>query len=286
MKSYHKILRRLISHPKTAILYCRQLTQRHRKACVHCGVLRKLEIHHTDQQGVITYRCKECRKTFSELYGTIFYRSKVPLWIWLSAVIEYTISTGSISAAEIARRYGVTHKTAWILMTKIRKEIFIKTDLVQLENEVESDEAWFGRKDNQHIILGMVQREKRNLIFEIIDNVQEKTLYPLIEKHVVRGSRFFTDSRITYSTACVYYKHQTTNHSKGEFSRGNGIHSNTIEQIWGDIKGIIRTIHHGISKKYRKYYLAQYAFKYQNIHNSNFFYLTLSKLFSPMYCII
>ena len=245
--------------------------------CVHCGVIGALEQHHIDKQGVKTYRCKDCKKTFIELYGTIYYRSKIPLWIWLSALLEITIATGSVPAAELSRRYPITHVSTWKMMNKIKEKLFKSQDNAQLNNLVEADEAWFGKKNNQDIILGIVQRNKRKLMLTTIPNVKEKTLYPLIEKHVKHGSHFFTDSRITYSATAVYYKHRTTNHSKGEFARDGFIHSNTIEQIWGDIKGIIRTIHHGISKKYRMLYLNLYALKYEHLHNSNLFYFFLSK---------
>ena len=79
---------------------------------------------------------------------------------------------------------------------------------------VEADEAWMGKKDNQNIILGMVERGKRKLLLYPIENVQEKTLYPLIKQSVLFGSKFFTDSRVSYSATCVYYIHRTTNHSK------------------------------------------------------------------------
>jgi len=62
------------------------------------------------------------------------------------------------------------------------------------------------------------------------------------------------------------------------------IHSNTIEQIWGDIKGILRTVHHGVSKKYRQLYLNQYIWKYQQYaKTSNFFYTVLCQLLRPMF---
>jgi transposase-like protein len=141
-------------------------------------------------------------------------------------------------------------------------------------------------KDNQDIIMGIVERGKRKIRLINIPNVKEKTLYPHIRKHIKEGSNFFTDTRNTYSITGIRYHHQTTNHSKGEFAREGGVHSNTIEQIWGDIKGVIRTIHHGISKKYRELYLAQYAFAYQFKYSTNLFFKTLCQLFSPTYCLI
>ena len=111
----------------------------------------------------------------------------------------------------------------------------------------------------------------------------EETLYPLVEINVKRGSYFFTDSRISYVAAGVFYKHRRTNHSKGEFARQGFIHSNTIEQIWGDIKGVIRTIHHGVSKKYRHLYLAQYIFQYENIKLNDLFFKSLISLLNPTF---
>lgn len=120
MLKYHKILRRLNSHPKFALDMVRQINRRHKSVCKKCGCLGGLEIHHTDKRGIVTYRCKECHRTFSELYGTIFYRSKVSIDKWLIVLMEWCLSTGSISAAEASRRIGVSYDTAWSMLMKIR----------------------------------------------------------------------------------------------------------------------------------------------------------------------
>lgn len=285
MQSYHKLMRRLISHPGCAIIILRKLISRHRKCCPKCGVLTHSQVHHTDKRGIRTYQCQHCHKTFTELYGTIFFRSKIPLARWMLAIIYWITATGSLSAADLGRKLGISHLTAWKMLMKIRLQMQKGLSEDYLEGIVEADEAWFGRKENQEIVMGIVERGRRKLRLMIIPNVKEKTLYPHIRYHVKKGSRFMTDSRITYAITGIDYHHQTTNHSKGEFARKE-VHSNTIEQIWGDIKGIIRTIHHGIKKKYRSLYLAQYIFRYENIHAGNLFYKTLCQLFTPTYCII
>lgn len=285
MKEYQKTLRRLNSHPSHALKIIRKMISRHRKFCPKCGVVTHPQLHHTDTRGVRTYQCQHCHKTFSELYGTIFYRSKVPLANWMLAIVYWATATGGLSAADLGRKLGISHLSAWRMLMKIRQELSKGLSVEVLEDIVEADEAWFGRKENQEIVMGIVQRRRRKLRLIVIPNVQEATLYPHIEKHVKKGSRFMTDSRITYAITGIEYHHQTVNHSKGEFARDK-VHSNTIEQIWGDIKGIIRTIHHGIKKKYRKLYLAQYIFRYENKHCSNLFYKTLCQLFTPTYCLI
>jgi len=213
----------------------------------------------------------------------------VPLHKWLHLIILWINSTGSISAAEGARNIGISHVSTWRMLMKIRKEFSGSISKNLLEGLTEADEAWFGKRDNQDIVMGIVQRSRnkvgRRLRLFTIPNVKEKTLYPLIRQNVKEKSRLFTDSRISYAATGIYYHHQTTNHSKGEFARDE-VHSNTIEQIWGWIKGIIRTIHHGISKKYRELYLAQFIFRYENEHISNLFNHSLCQLFHPTYCLI
>ena len=275
------------------------MTKRYRKCCPKCGVMIQPDIQHTDKRKIRTYRCQHCSKTFTELYGTLFYKSKIPLAYWLRAIIYWINSTGGLSASELGKNLGVSHITAWKMLMKIRKcmKSGLSDDL--LIGITEGDEAWFGRNrskpkkgkkpkfktDNQEIVLGIVERGRKKLRLIVIPDVKEKTLYPHIRYNVKKGSKFFTDSRVTYCITGIEYHHQVTNHSKGEFARDE-VHSNTIEQIWGDIKGMIRTIHHGIAKKYRELYLAQYIFKYENKDSSNLFFKTLCQLFSPTYCII
>lgn len=274
------------SHPGEAITILRKFIAHKKRACPHCACLGIPHKHSTDKRSIIIYKCYHCNKTFSELFGTIFHRSKIPLAKWLIAIIEWQESTGSISASELSRKINISSPSAWSMLMKIRKLLHDFLDNTSLLSEiVEADEAWFGKKDNQDIVLGLVQRNRRKLRLIQIPNVKEETLYPYILNNVSKGSLLCTDQRITYSITSIHYNHKTTNHSKGEFARNHIIHSNTIEQIWGDIKGIIRTIHHGVSKKYRHLYFAQYIFKYENLKYFNFFNLILCQLFFPRYCL-
>lgn len=285
MPNYQKIMRRLISHPGCAIGIVRRLTDRRRKCCPLCGVVRNPEIHHTDRRGVRTYLCRDCGKTFTELRGTLFYQSKVPLSDWLLAILYWITATGGLSAADLGRKLGVSHRTAWKMLMGIRERLARGVSDGLLEIITEADEAWFGRGGNQEIVMGIVQRGRRRLRLIVIPDVKEATLYPHIRDNVKKGSKFFTDSRVTYSITGIEYHHQVTNHSAKEYARGE-VHSNTIEQIWGDIKGVIRTIHHGVSRKYRSLYLGQYVFQYENRHSTNMFFSTLCQIFSPTYCLI
>lgn len=209
------------------------------------------------------------------------------------AILEWRISTWIISSAELSRRIDVKHDTAWNMLMKIRKLLYesnINSSKL-LSWIVEADEAWFWKKkgkkrktDNQDIIMWLVERWENwrrwwLKLFPIPD-VKEKTLYPIIQNNVEEWSNFYTDSRISYHITCVRYNHAVTNHSIWEFANWD-VHSNTIEQIWWDIKGIIRNVHHWVSKKYRLFYLAQYITKYENIKSNDLSFFTLSKILIP-----
>jgi len=281
MKWYWKMLRRLISHPSYGLQLAREFQKRHiykwERYCLKCGCIWWQHIHKHNKVGSIVYKCSHCKQHYWEFYGTIFENTKVWLDKWMILILEWCVSTGSTSWAEASRRIWVSKKTSWNMLTKIRRLLHETHNSELLSGIVEADEAWMGKKKNQDIIMWMVERWKRKLQLYSIENVQEKTLYPLIKKNVEYRSKFFTDMRVSYHTTSIRYLHWTTNHSKGEFARWE-VHSNTIEQIWGDIKGIIRTIHHWVSKKYRLYYLAQYITKYENIKLNDLFYFTLSKI--------
>ena len=213
MPNYQRIMRRLISHPGCAIGIIRKLTERRRKCCPLCGVVRPPEIHHTDQRGVRTYLCRDCGKTFTELRGTLFYQSKVPLSDWLLAILYWVTATGGLSAADLGRKLDVSHRTAWKMLMGIREKLTrgVSDDL--LEMITEADEAWFGRGGNQEIVMGIVQRGRKKLRLIVIPDVREATLYPHIRENVRKGAKFFTDSRITYAITGIEYHHQVTNHS-------------------------------------------------------------------------
>jgi transposase-like protein len=146
MSEYQKMMRKLISHPRSGILMLRKMTNRYRKCCVHCGVIGHLHIHHIDKREVRTFQCQACKKTFAETYGTIFYNSKVPISSWLLAIIFWVTATGSISAADLSRKLGISHPTAWQMLMRIRKKLKDGLGQQLLEGLVEADEAWFGKK--------------------------------------------------------------------------------------------------------------------------------------------
>src|SRR2546421_4138330 len=105
------------------------------------------------------YRCYGAhpRQKFSLKVGTIFEDSPIPLEKWLPTVWLLTNCKNGISSYELGRALGVTQKTAWFMLHRVRKALQTGT-LVKLKGEVEVDETFIGGKArNMHV----AQRKRR-----------------------------------------------------------------------------------------------------------------------------
>ena len=118
-------------------------------------------------------------------------------------------------------------------------------------------------------IFGMIQRAGE-LIIEMLPNVQQKTIQPLIKAHVQRGTLIYTDEYNIYARLEQWgYAHKTVNHSQGEYARdedGDGfheVHTNTIEGVWSLLRSWLRP-HRGLSQEKLPLYLAFFEF----VHNA------------------
>jgi transposase-like protein len=123
--------------------------------CPHCGSDRK-PYFLTPQTGKDratrtgsrsqrrVWKCAACRKQFSVLTGTIFHGTKVPVRTWVLVVFEMCASKNGVSAREIERKYGVTAKTAWFVLHRIREAMRRDPMASLLRGTVVADETWIG----------------------------------------------------------------------------------------------------------------------------------------------
>ena len=275
----------LIKNNLMAIKIIRKVHWKEKRCCPYCGCINNIRKHSRMKNGVYRYFCDNCSKTFTDLTGTIFAKSKVSLWKWVYGLIMLLESTGSISAAELSRNINVSYPTAWNMLRRIRKFVHDQQYDIKLFGVIESDEAWISHKDNQQIVLGIVEREGKVRFFPILDRKEDQLLFPHYW-FVKKGSIVCTDSHSSYGALGIHYTHHWVNHSIGEWKR-NHIWTNTIEGVWSMLKGIIRTIHHGIKKKYMPYYFSLFSFQYNNRHLSIHykFFTLLHHICQPRYCL-
>jgi transposase-like protein len=115
----------------------------------------------------------------------------------------------------------------------------------------------------------MIQRGGQ-VVLHMLANVQQKTIQPIIEAVVTKGSQLYTDEYDVYHRLPAWgYQHRTVCHSAGEYARdedGDGfheIHVNTMEGFWSLLRSWLRP-HRGISQEKLPIYLGFFQF----VHNA------------------
>ena len=253
--------------------------------CPHCGSLnakrlppqaRKVTKEHpggTTRHGVI--QCNDCGDQYTVTVGTVFERSKVPLNKWLLANHLLCASKKGISGHQIARMLGVTYKTAWFMMHRIR-EAMTPANPAPLgggdQAVVEADETYVGGKARNRAtrkpapkkaVVALVERAGQVRSFHVA-NVNAKTLRPLIVTNVVRSAHLMTDESPVYTgVGREFQGHSSVNHSASEYVTTGGFkHSNTVENFFSIFKrGVIGTYHH-LSEAHLGRYTAEFDFRY------------------------
>lgn len=226
------------------------------------------------------YTCEFCGFQVYPTAGTPFESTRTSLKDWFFVMFLFCTSRNGVSAKEVQRTLGVTYKTAWRMCNLIRKYMgYVDGDWPiggsgGGAKPVEIDEAYIGghlsRKEdpnwqaNKKIALGMVERGGDVVAVHIVsthaDNVER-----VIEKHVKKGSRVFTDTAPLYNALETEYRRETVNHSKGEYVRGL-VHTNTIEGFWSNVqRGISGTYVH-VSHRHFQKYLWEFEYRHNMRH--------------------
>jgi transposase-like protein len=195
------------------------------------------------------WKCKTCKKQFSVKVGTIFEDSPLGLDKWLAAVWLIANSKNGISSHELGRSIGITQKSAWFVLHRIRLAMQTGT-FEKLSGHVEVDETFVGGvAKNMHlgkrrakiagtggvdktIVLGMVERHG-HVHAEVISSVDRPTVHGAIGNTVEPGATVYTDAHQSYRQLDGY-KHEVIDHSR-EYARG-AVHTNTIENFWSLLK--------------------------------------------------
>jgi transposase-like protein len=280
-------LMELIQTNEKALKFFQRLRWKDGLSCPKCGLMKKdIERHSKTKLGYQRYRCF-CGHVFSDTSKTAFHGKRMKARDWIFALYELSQNKG-ISSVELGQKLGMRQKKAWFLLTTLRKQcqVLMKPfEQMMMRGVVESDEAYLGLGDNATMVQGIVQRGKHAIIIPILDRT-EKTLKGNIKRRVKKYAYVMTDTASAYfGLNCMGYEHFTLNHSKEEYSRGNGIHSNTIEGLWGNQKKILYGIHHGVSKKFLFHYVSEFLLKY-NLKQAQFTFPSFLNLFfyPPLTC--
>jgi transposase-like protein len=222
------------------------------------------------------YDCLEpqCGHQFSATTGTLFHDSHIPLTTWILAIAIFVEAKKSISALQLKRMLGLgSYKTAWHLCHRIRKAMEGSSSGI-FSGTIEVDEMYIGgrydkrrkrAKFDKQIVVGLVQRgtetEQSKVKMVPVDHARAITLAPLLAKEIEDGAALFTDESSIYRKMHERYQHDTVNHGRYEYVRGD-VHTNGIEGVWSLFnRGIVGSFHQ-ITIKHMRRYLAEAEYKF------------------------
>ncbi len=247
--------------------------------CPHCGGSDRIYPVEANKQKKVRkglYHCNDCESQFTVTVGTVFEKSKVPLNKWLLATYLLCSSKKGFSAKQLERSIGVTYKTAWFMMHRIR-EAMRDTEGGMMGGSgsfVEIDETYIGRKTSR---LGQKPhktggKDKEQVIALVerggavrahhVNRVDSSTVKGILDKEVFKDTAIMSDQAAIYPLATKEYAgHATVNHSILEYVRGP-VHTNTIEGYFSILKRGLNGVYQHCSKQHLKRYLCEYDFRY------------------------
>lgn len=264
------------SDAQTCIDYMVKLRWPEGVSCPSCGAT---DVTYLPTRRLFQCKAKHAKKQFSVKVGTIFEDSPIALGKWLLISWMLVNCRNGISSYEVARTIGITQKSAWFMLHRLREAMSMEN--IVLEGRVEADECYIGprlrnqhahkRKDlkyrNKQPVFGIVERGGQ-VVAQTIPEVSKEAVQSLIAKHVAWESYIHTDEHSVYEKIQKMpqnYWHRTINHSAGNFVEGT-VHTNTIENFWSCLKRVLKGTYIAVRPKHLNAYVAEQVFRYNCRH--------------------
>jgi len=240
-----------------------------RAYCPYCGSDRVM--HFSDGK---THKCKEkeCRKRFSIKVGTIFHDSKISLRKWFGAIWMITSHKKGIASTQLAKNIGVTQKTAWFMLHRLRHAAETKSFNAPMDGDIEVDEVYMGgkarnmhekdrkaRKQYEKSAVVVLKRDGELRAVHVPAPTKE-VAHAVVRENVSPDARFMTDGSNLYkglgpTMGGEYANHRVVKHNQGEYVVDGDVHTNSIESVWALFKRQVVGTHHWVSKKHLQAYV-------------------------------
>lgn len=245
------------------------------------------------------FKCAEktCNKKFTVIVGTIYENTKIPLQKFFLAMYLIGNHKKGISSCQLARDLGITQKTAWFIMHRIR-DMYIDKSEEKLSQITEVDETYCGGKmknkhksirkkaheenashtDNKTPVVALLERD--NKVKTHVWDSSQQTLKDMVRQYVDKNAVVVTDSLISYrGLDKEFAQHEIVNHSQDEYVNTSGFHTNTVEGFFSFLKRSIYGIYHQVSKKHLHRYCIETAYRYntRKIKDVDRFEVTIGK---------
>ena len=261
--------------------------------CPHCGSVSKKHYELKVKKEFKGLRkCVDCNKRFTVTVGTMFEGSHIPLRKWFLAMFMFSAHKKGISSLQLHRDLGVTQKTAWFMLGRLRNTFKAKSR-VKFTEPTQLDETFVGGKNkNRHAHKKVKDSQGRSFkdktpVFGLLSDGQVSTvvvpdtkgttLKPIIKEMVEKGAIVVTDEWGAYNGLDKNFTHEVLKHNEGEFVNTNNFHTNSVEGFWSLLKRGIFGIYHSASPKHLNKYCDEFSYRYntRNITDADRFNLSL-----------
>lgn len=222
------------------------------------------------------FECRKCHKQISVTAGTIFHKSKLPLRKWFWAIFIMATAKKGISMLYLQKQLGIkSYRAAWLMGHKIREAMKQRNDLYTLKGTVEVDEIHIGGKQslkdkrefgsNKTPFFIAVEEDgakrPRFVSMEELESVYEEHVLPVLEKTIQKGSTLKSDGAGVYVKAGKKeYSHERSVALKDPEKTAE--HLKWVNMLTSNLKRFLISTYHGVYPKYRKKYLAEFAYRF------------------------
>ncbi len=263
------------ANPDNALAFMVRLRWPDGVTCPRCG-----SKEHSFLSTRRIWKCKGCKRQYSVKVGTIFEDSPLGLDKWLAAIWLITNAKNGVSSCEIARALGITQKSAWFVLHRVRIAMQMGT-LEKAKGPVEVDETFIGGKEiNKHsqkrrnsgrgavgkaIVMGILERGGA-VRAKVIANTKKRTLHAEVRENVVEGSEVHTDALASYQGLSDAYVHQVINHAL-EYVRGT-VTTNGMENFFSLLKRTLKGTYVSVEPYHLQSYLDEQILRF-NLRKGN-----------------
>jgi|ERR1700674_5244289 len=247
--------------------------------CPHCGnsdpeKIAKVEGKKQSHRPGLYY-CNRCKGQFTVTVGTVFERSKIPLTKWWMAAHMFNSGKTGVSAHEIHRNLGVTYKTAWFMMHRLREAMGTvnRGPMGGKGSEVQADETYYGNTSkrakhykkghsNKASIIALVEPDGDARAFHV-KSATAKEVRNILFTNADRKSVLVTDNSSLYKeVGREFGYHERVWHTAGRYVNKRGYTTNNVENFFGIFKRGMRGVYSFCGEQHLQRYLNEFAFRY------------------------
>ena len=217
------------------------------------------------------YRCPQCRRFFSVKSGTVMERSHISYQHWAIATYLFATNLKGVSSMKIHRDLGITQKSAWFLVHRLRESWKTLAGVDSMTGPVEIDEVYLGGKEknrhadkkqphsqggkNKTAVVGIKDRATNKISAQPVSETTMLRLENFIDSKTTKDAKKYTDENASYGRLS---NHESVRHSVGEYVRGQA-HVNGMESFWSMVRRGYDGVYHHISEDHLHRYINEFA---------------------------